>query len=416
MSISSHGPQVTIIGAGIIGINIALQLQKAGLSTLIIDKGAPAAGCSSGNAGVIGVYAVTPVSMPGLWKQVPKMLFDPMGPLTIRWQHLFSIAPWLIKFLRAGKIKEVEKSAAALSSLVSSSFTSYQQLLKGTGLESLLVPSDLLAVYPSKEHFERDHYAWDLRKRHGLKWSVLKNKELHEKEPALAENYKYAVAIKGSGFVVDPKYFTYALFEEYIKNGGQFQQVKVNSIKNNQGQAILQTSQGFIKTNKLVIAMGAFSAALTKCLGEPVPLQQERGYHITLTEYKGITPKHAIISPQHKVIATPMQCGLRIAGMVEFGGFLPPNYKRSEVLKQQLQELFPSIQEGQSTSWMGHRPTLPDSLPVIDQSKTCPAVYYAFGHQHVGLTSGPATARLVAQLITEQELSTDITPFSLKRF
>src|SRR5690625_4633407 len=137
--------QITIIGAGIVGINIALQLQKAGFSTKLIDRDTPASGCSSGNAGILAIYGVTPVSMPGLWKQAPKMLLDPMGPLTIRWQHLFSIAPWLLKFLRAGKIKEVEKSAAALSSLVSSSFTSYQQLLKGTGLESLLVPSDLLA-------------------------------------------------------------------------------------------------------------------------------------------------------------------------------------------------------------------------------------------------------------------------------
>lgn len=408
--------QITIIGAGIVGINIALQLQKAGFSTKLIDRDTPASGCSSGNAGILAIYGVTPVSMPGLWKQAPKMLLDPMGPLTIRWQHLFSIAPWLLKFMQAGKPDVVEASARALAPLVQGSFKDYQSIVQPAGLAHYIQPSRILAAYPSKEHFKKDAYGWDLRKRNGVQWSTIEGAALHELEPALSKEFNFAATIDGSGFVVDPQRFTYALFELYMKNGGEFQQVKVKAIDNVNNKAVLQTTQGPLSTNKLVIAAGAFSGQLTKCLNEPVPLQQERGYHITLNDYEGQTPKHAIMSPQHKVIATPMQCGLRIAGMVEFGGFLPPNFQRSQVLYKQLKELFPSLKHGHSSPWMGHRPTLPDSLPVIDQSKTCSSVYYAFGHQHVGLTSAPMTAKLVTQLITGETLSADITPYRLDRF
>lgn len=408
--------EITIIGAGIIGVNAALRLQAAGHRVQIIDKNEPAQGCSSGNAGVIAVYGVTPVSMPGLWKQVPKMLLDPMGPLTIRRQHAVKMAPWLLRFMKAGKTEVVERSAQALAGLVTNSYRDYRQITADYGLDEYIQRSPILAVYESRAHFERDRYGWDLRRRHGTQWEELSTADLHAMEPSLSARFDFAVAMSGSGFVRDPQGFTYALFRQFIKNGGQFTKAIVSKIQPNGGEINLHTSSGKITTPKVVIAAGAFSAQLTEQLGDKIPLQQERGYHLTLSEYAGEPPRHAIMSPKHKVIVTPMDVGIRIAGMVEFGGFLPPNYARSEVLYEQLQELFPTVAGGRRSNWMGHRPTLPDSLPVIDQSSASPNVYYAFGHQHVGLTSAPKTAQLVAEMIDGQTPAVDLRPFSAKRF
>lgn len=407
---------VTIIGAGIIGINIAYQLQKQGLSTTLIDMAPPAKGCSSGNAGIIATYGVTPVSMPGLWKQVPGMLLDPDGPLSIRWQHLFRLAPWLIRFMRAGKREKVESHAQALATLTRTSLADYKRIAREAGLAHLIKPSPMLAVFESRERFEREPYAWDLRRRNGVHWDTLEGPDVQAFEPALAERFQFALNINNTGFALDPQALAYGLYEAYMHRGGRFVCAKVQSIEGGNGQLRLLTDQDSLRANKVVIACGAYSGILSRTLGEAVPLQQERGYHITLSGFEGQKPSYPIMSPAHKVIATPMASGLRIAGMVEFGGFLPPNHKRSNILRGQLNELFPRVHGGKPSSWMGHRPTLPDSLPVIDQSTRQPSVYYAFGHQHVGLTCAPVTARLIGELITGQEPSVNIHPFRVNRF
>ncbi|HLR13059.1 MAG TPA: FAD-binding oxidoreductase, partial [Burkholderiaceae bacterium] len=359
---------------------------------------------------------VTPVSMPGLWKQAPGMLLDPEGPLTIRWQHLLKIAPWLFRFMRAGKRQRVEQHAHALASLVRTSLHDYQQITRETGLESMIQPSPMLAVFGSREQFERDPYGWDLRKRNGVEWDTLEGADVQDFEPSLAERFGFALALKNTGFALDPQQLAHGLYETYMKRGGNFVTTEVRSISIEGVQPRLLTASGTLNANRVVIAAGARSALLSRTLGENVPLQQERGYHITLSGYSGTAPRYPIMSPAHKVIATPMACGLRIAGMVEFGGFLPPNHKRGDILRGQLNELFPRVHGGTPSSWMGHRPTLPDSLPVIAQSMRQPSVYYAFGHQHVGLTCAPMTARLIGELIAGETPSVDIRPFRVNRF
>lgn len=407
---------VTIVGAGIVGIHTALQLQRKGFTTVLVDRHEPAAGCSSGNAGIIATYGVTPVSMPGLWKQVPKMLLDPSGPLSLRWQHLKKITPWLFRFWRQGNVGSVHKNAAALESLVHNSLRDYQALTLGTPAAALIKASPLLCVYSSQAQFQRDQFAWDLRQKHGVTWSTLQGRELQEVEPALADSLGFAVVLKNTGFTLDPLQLGQALFQEYIKNGGKFVQAEVRQLSVRDHAITLGTTQGSQPINKLVVACGAWSGILAQQLGEFIPIEAERGYHVTLSDFEGLAPRHPIMSPAHKVISTPMSAGLRIAGMVEFGGFLPPDYRRSSILQQQLSQLFPNVKGGTASSWMGHRPTLPDSLPVISQSARHKNVFYAFGHQHVGLTAAPMTATLIANLIAQQPNSIDMRPFRVDRF
>lgn len=408
--------EVTIIGAGIVGINTALQLQRKGHSTVLIDRSPPIMGCSSGNAGVLAGYGVTPVSLPGLWKQVPKMLFDPMGPLSLRREHLLKITPWLFKFWKASKPATVQKSAKALESLVQHSLRDYKNLTRGTPAERLVKASPVLCVYNNRSQYERDQYVWDLRKKYGVRWSLVEANDLKTLEPALADSIGFAVALENSGFTLDPQQLGKELFEEYMRHGGSFLQTEIKDIGMRSGKVHLQMTEGDRSAEKLVICCGAWSGILARRLGEPVPLEAERGYHITLSDFEGLPPRHPIMSPAHKVIATPMAKGLRIAGMVEFGGFLPPDYRRSAILRNQLAQLFPQVKSGISSSWMGHRPTLPDSLPVISRSKKHASVFYAFGHQHIGLTGAPMTAQLIVDLVTESTPTVDIAPFRIDRF
>ena len=409
--------EVTIIGAGIIGIATARQLQQQGYSVTIIDQTEPAESCSRGNAGILAAYGVAPLSLPGILGKVPGMLVDPLGPLSIRRQYLLNIAPWLWRFWRASRPDRVEKIATALSGLLGTTVTDYLALTRGVAAEALIKPSPVLCVYADEQAYQKDSYVWALRRRHGVRWRLLNGAELHETEPVLAQRYQYAAAFDECGYTLNPQRLAKLLFNDFIQHGGTYRQAKVsNVVTNAHGPTHLQTSVGDQAVRKLVIACGAWSGQLAKRLGEPVPLEAERGYHITLSGFEGQLPLHPIMSPSEKVIATPMEMGLRIAGMVEFGGFLPPDHRRSTILRSHLRTLFPSITTGEVSPWMGHRPSLPDSLPVIGPSSRHPSVFYAFGHHHVGLTAAPMTGRIITELITGKKPSLDISAFRIDRF
>lgn len=413
----SPGSKTTIIGAGIIGVVIARQLQNRGYRVTLVDRDEPAEGCSRGNAGIFAAYGVAPLSLPGILKKVPGMLFDPMGPLSIRRQHLFNMVPWLWRFWRASEPGSVERIAAALEALLGSTVSGYKALTRDTAAESLIKVSPVLCVYEDQYAYEKDRLVWGVRERHGVRWSLLNNSELRDMEPSLAERYRFAVALENCGFTLNPQRLTQLLFKEFIRDGGQFLRADVQDIAMENGKpAHLQTSAGQHSIQKVVIACGAWSGQLALRLQEPVPLQQERGYHVTLCDFKGQGPRYPIISPSQKVIATPMEMGLRVAGMVEFGGFLPPDHRRSTILRSHLAGLFPGIQGGNAMRWMGHRPSLPDSLPVIGRSSRHASVFYAFGHQHVGLTAAPMTGSVIAELLSGEKPSIDLFPFRIDRF
>ncbi len=413
----SPGSRTTIIGAGIIGVVIARQLQKRGHCVTLIDRNEPAEGCSRGNAGILAAYGVAPLSLPGILKKVPGMLLDPMGPLSIRRQHLFNMVPWLWRFWRASEAGSVERIAAALETLLESTVSGYKALTRNTAAESLIKDSPVLCVYENQYAYEKDQLVWRVRERHGVRWNLLKNSELRDMEPALAERYQFAAALENCGFTLNPQRLAQVLFKEFIRDGGQFLRSDVRDIAMENGKpAYLHTSACRHSIQKLVIACGAWSGQLAQRLQEPVPLQQERGYHVTLCDFEGRGPRYPIMSPSQKVIATPMEMGLRIAGMVEFGGFLPPDYRRSTILRSHLTGLFPGIQGGNIMQWMGHRPSLPDSLPVIGRSSRHASVFYAFGHQHVGLTAAPMTGKVIADLLSGDRPSIDLSPFRIDRF
>lgn len=414
---TSNQRHVTVVGAGIVGISCAINLLRDGHAVTVIDREPPGEGCSQGNAGMFSSDAVVPLSTPGMLGQVPGWLLNPLGPLAIRWRHLPNMLPWLVRFVRAGAPRRVEKICDALAPLVASSLEEHQALAKGTEAEGLIRAQGCMYVYEDAKSLAREAKSWDLRKAHGTVMECLDAAEIHEREPALAPIYKHGYFLPNLGHTVEPMLLVKGLARHFEKSGGVILKRQVMDIEAGpDGPKRLATDQGALDVDVLVIAAGAFSGRLTAKLGSPVPLQGERGYHVTIA-HSGIHLNVPVFVNTYKFIATPMVPGIRVAGTAEFGGLdADPNFARARVLIRHAKRMLPGIDTVDVSEWSGLRSTLPDSLPVIGPSPHLPNLFFAFGHQHVGLTGGPKTGRLIADLVAGRTPNLDLGPFRADRF
>jgi len=409
--------QVTVIGAGIVGIACAEHLRRAGHAVTVVDRQPPGEGTSFGNAGVFASCAVVPVAIPGVLWKAPGMLLDPNGPLALRWGYLPHALPWLLRMLGNARHRRVVRIAEALALMVSDSLGEHQRLAQGTAAERWVRPSPYLYIYRDEAEYQADRYGWDLRRTHGVRARLLRDGEVHEQEPAISPRFRFAVAVEDHGFSPDPSRLVKALAEHFVANGGTLLERTVKDIEmGSEGPRALLTDAGRLPVAKLVVAAGPWSGRLAARLGSPVPLEAERGYHVTI-QGSGVSLKGPVMSAHGKFVSTSMEPGLRCAGLVEFAGLdAAPDYRRTERLLRQARELFPDADLSRYTRWMGQRPTLPDSLPVIGRSPKFPSVYFAFGHQHVGLTGGPRTGRWIADLVSGREPGVDLRAFRINRF
>ncbi len=418
MSQASGTPRkVTIIGAGIVGVSSAIWLQRDGYDVTLVDRLAPGEGTSFGNAGILASSGFIPVSTPGFAWKAPRMLMDPLGPLSFRWPYMPRMIPWLYQFVRSSAPRAVEHIADSMSTLVGTSVEDHQALAAGTGAEAWVRPSPYLFVYRDEAAFNAESYVWALRRARGVTMSFLRGDAVREFEPSLGASYRFAAVLERHGFTPDPLQLVKALAAHFQRNGGTILRREVKDIEIGAGGPVrLLTDQGPLDVGRLVISAGAWSGRLAARLGNPVPLESERGYHITL-QSPGVMPRYPIMSTGGKFVSTPMSCGLRVAGMVEFGGLdAPPKPDMTRRLLEHVKRLFPGVATASYTEWLGHRPSLPDSLPVIGRSPHFASVFYAFGHQHVGLTAGPKTGRLIADLIAGRAPAIDLSPFRVERF
>jgi D-amino-acid dehydrogenase len=413
--------RVAVIGAGIVGMSAASFLQRDGHEVFVVDPNEPGEGTSFGNAGCINPSSVVPMSMPGTLKNVPKYLTDPLGPLSIRWSYLPFITPWLIRFIRAGRRDRVEAQARGLKALLGPALTNLGALAKGAGAENLLHQVGHLVVYKGPESRAKDNATWDLRRDNGIKFDELNADELRQLEPELSRDYTQGVLIGGNGHLSNPGGFVKKLAEAFVRNGGRLVREKTTGFEFIDGQlASVRTAMGTHQADRAVVAAGIWSKPLAAGLGDRLPLETERGYHIVIRDPE-VMPRTPTMSGDGKFVATPMDMGVRVAGTVELAGLkAAPNWARADKLLRQVQEMYPklarSIPEARLTRWMGHRPSFPDSLPVIDRSGRAPDVFYAFGHGHTGMTGGSTTGKIVADLIAGRAPGIDLAPFSRSRF
>lgn len=416
---SNTEPPVVVIGAGIVGVCCATFLQKLGRRVVLIDRLPPGDdGASSfGNAGSLSWSSCLPIAVPGLLPKVPGWLLSRDGPLTIRWRHLPRLTPWLWRFVRSGSEASVEAAAAALSMLHTPSLELHRQLAGEAGVSDVIRGCDYLHVYRQTDPKRLGELDWRLRAEHGVRLQLLDNAELHDKEPALAEHYQQAVLVHDQGFAANPSRLVRALVDQFVASGGEYRQSEVRGLTTSNGELTsVQTEAASIDAAALVIAAGAWSTRLTRLLGVDLPLEAERGYHVTLSD-AGVNVSTTIMEMEHKFVATPMETGLRLAGTVELASVdAPADYHRADVILKHGKAMFPDLQTEQVSRWMGRRPSLPDGLPVIGLAPGYQNVYLAFGHAHTGMIGAPNTGRIIAGMVCKQPLNVDTTPFRAERF
>jgi D-amino-acid dehydrogenase len=409
--------EITVLGAGIVGVATALYLQRDGHTVTLVDRDNPGEGCSKGNAGILATEYMFPLATPKTLRQVPRMLLDPRGPLCIRWRYLPRLLPWLLRFMACAKPKTVVASGRALVALLTGALDAYWPLLDQAGARALVHTNGWVYVYESEKSFVADREERELQRQHGTNLKELTDRELHELVPALDRSIRRGVLFPDATHSVDPFRLVQVLAEDFQRRGGVLRRDIVTDVDvRNQSSIRVRTDSGYHETNTVVVALGAWSGELAARLGSRVPLDTGRGYHVMLPK-PGIELALHVSFKEYKFIATPMEHGLRLAGTVEFAGLdAPPNYDRAHVLLQCGRELLPGLSSEDYTVWMGCRPTLPDSLPVISQSPTYPNVFFAFGHQHLGLTLGPITGRLIADQVAGRTSNIDLTPYRIDRF
>ncbi|MDJ0822419.1 MAG: FAD-dependent oxidoreductase [Paracoccaceae bacterium] len=407
---------VAVIGAGIVGVSTAIWLRRFGAEVTLIDRGAPEGRASYGNAGVLAACAVLPVTGPGLIRKAPGMLLDRNAPLFLRWAYLPRLLPWLRKYLSHANDADTRRLAAGLAPLTSDSPDQHLALTEGLRAQRFVTQSDYAYAFADRAAWEADGYGWALRAEHGFVPEVLEGVAVQDYEPALGPSVGCLAVLKDHGFVQTPGEYIAALLQDFEDLGGRMLEAEVQDLTLEDGQVRqLETTAGPIPCDQAVVTVGAWSATLLKRLGLKIPLESERGYHVHFEGTEG-APQMPILLTMGQFAATPMQGGLRCAGVLEFGGLqAPPSRAPFELLRRSARAVFPGLQAAKETEWMGHRPALPDSLPVIGEVGQT-GVFAGFGHHHVGLTAGPRTGRMLAAKITGRPVNIDLAPYRPERF
>ncbi|MDT2019570.1 FAD-binding oxidoreductase [Methylocella sp. CPCC 101449] len=416
--------RVVVIGAGIVGASTAVELLRDGHDVTIVEPETPGGrqAASYGNSGWLSPASVVPMSMPGLWKKVPGYIADPTGPLAIRWRYLLGLAPWLLRFVAAGStVPKVERTAAILSSLLHDCPERHAALADEIGRPDLIVRKGLIYVYTDRAAFQQEALAWRLRADNGVAFRELSGQELAALEPDLLPRYTFATLVEKGGHCVDPGGYVGAIAAHAIAKGAKRVTGQVTGFDLAGGRLrAVRTEKAALACDKAVIAAGIRSKSLATAVGDNVPLQSERGYHVVIPPdiARGAMP---IMPGDGKMGNNPTRAGLRIAGQVELADVdAAPDWKRADILlghaKRAYGKLSKSFDESRIDRWMGHRPSMADGLPVIGPASACADVIHAFGHGHVGLATGPATARIVADLIGNNVPHVDVAPLSAARF
>ncbi|WP_170423330.1 NAD(P)/FAD-dependent oxidoreductase [Ruegeria arenilitoris] len=408
---------IAIIGAGIVGVSTAIWLQRDGHDVILIDKAGPGEGTSHGNGGVLASCSIIPVTVPGLLKKAPRMLFDPSQPLFMKWGYVPKLLPWLMRYLKHANAGDVQRIAAALTPIVGDSLNDHQALAQGTGAEKWIVPSDYLFLYENRQHFEGDAFGWSIRSEHGFQWEELEGEAFHAYDPIFSKDIGFAAKLSDHGHITDPGRYVKDLAAHVEAKGGRIVRATVDDVVRESGTVTgVRTGGETIECDAAVVTAGVWSGPLANKLGVSVPLETERGYHLELVEPSAM-PKNPVMVASGKFVATPMDGRIRLAGIVEFGGLdAPPSRAPFELMRKNARAAFPGVTWKDEVEWMGHRPAPADSIPIIGEVPGVDGAFMGFGHHHIGLTGGPKTGRLLAQMVAGRAPNTDMSVYAPSRY
>jgi glycine/D-amino acid oxidase-like deaminating enzyme len=408
---------IVVVGAGIVGVCAAWQLLRRGADVTLVDRDGPGRGCSFGNAGALSCGSVAPLAMPGVMRDALTMLLDPAAPLRIPPAYLPRAAPWLRRFVRASRPDEVRRIAGVLSTLLANSIEKHVEMLREIGASDVVRRTGQLYLYPDEKALAKDSMSWALRREHGLRVERVSRADILALEPEVGPDYAIGMFTPEQGMSINPYRQVKAIASDFARRGGRIVRDRVVAIEVEADRVRAITGENAsYACDHAVICAGAWSAQLLMGLGYALPLESQRGYHVMLPE-PGIAVTRPVIAADRKVFLTPMEDGLRVAGTVEFGGLArSPTRRRAHYIVRDVSRVFPRAQVPADWSfWMGHRPCLPDSLPVMGPSRHR-GLWFDFGHGHLGLTMSASSADILAREISGEPSNIDLSPMSFARF
>lgn len=411
-------PDVIVVGAGIIGLSTAFLLQRSRLRVLLLDRKGPAAEASRGNAGALAFSEVIPLATPATVSKAPQWLLDPLGPLSIPPRYAIRLAPWMFRFWRASRPKQVERGIRAQSILMDQSKQALLPFLKQTATGGMLRRDGNLQLYESPAEFEASRPYWEARKKLGIPFEhVHGTYALSEIQPGLDKRFISGTLTPEWYSISDPHEFALTIADIFRNRGGQIEIADAQSLSTTPQDATVHcTGEKVFAADQVVVCAGAWSHRLARTIGDRIPLETERGYNTTLSS-AAFDLRIQLTFGGHGFVVTDIGSGIRVGGAVELGGLeAPPNFDRAEALLAKAKRFLPGLDTDGGTQWMGFRPSLPDTLPVIGHSPKSERIIYAFGHGHLGLTQSAGTAELVAELINGDSPSIDLEPFRADRF
>lgn len=415
-ALGTQAKPIVVVGGGVVGLASALRLARAFPDVVLVERDEPGMACSFGNAGHVATEQVFPLASPATLAGAPRLLLGNNGPLSIRAGYAHRIAPWLLRFALAARPAAFRRGTAALASLQSRAIDALARLCADAGIpEQLHRRGHLILVENPRLVAEARRQIAGFAE-HGIAAEWLEPAAVAERIPGIIAN-SGAIHVLDTAHVGDPLTLSRGLLQAFVAAGGTVLRDEVTGIeRRGDNQLYLRLHGRDIATQRVVIAAGAWSRPLAAQTGFDVPLDTERGYHVTIRGWRGGL-ELAVASLDRMTIMTPLDCGLRMTGFVELGGLtLPPDPRRPARLHGHLSALLPGAPTEGREEWMGFRPSLPDHLPVIGSCPDDDRICYAFGHQHLGLTLAGVTADVVLELCTGTKPDIDLAPFRIDRF
>lgn len=388
--------RIAVVGAGIVGTSTALALRKRGADVTLIDRGEPGSGCSAGNSGAVSPASVAPLAMPGVLASVPGMLFDDESPLYLPLRYLPHALPWLMRFVASARPAAVQAAAAKLHAIHAGALDAHEAMARELGVPELFLRQGHLHLYPDAASLAKDAGGWRLRESYGFKAERLDRDGIEALEPGVSARYQVGMFLADHATILNPLRYVQAMAAAYAGAGGRIVRAGVDGLRPEDGRWRLQgpTESPF---DHVVVAAGAWSKALLAPLGVNLALESQRGYHLQFEGARDVVSRTVILADR-KVFVTPMEEGLRVGGTVEIGGLIaPPDERRAALLGRIARETFKGLEDRPTRTWMGHRPCMPDSVPVIGAAQGHPGLWLACGHGHLGLTDSLNTAQQIAQ-------------------
>ena len=410
---------VGIIGSGIQGVCIGLQLIKKGIPVTLFDRNDPLSKnfhpASYGNAGHFSPYSVLQFNRTDILYVVPKMLFSSYGPLALKWNYVPKMIPWFLHYIKNCNEKSMLHTAKFMNQILSLSNDAYEEIFKEIDMTNLIEKKGIIYVW-TKKNLKSRELEIKTRKDLGIEQKLLTQKEILELEPNLKPVFDAGVIYENAMHAKDPQGILNKIFKLFIDKGGKFIQENILSLKQiSENQTIIKSANQEYAFEKTVIASGAFSKNLTDQLGENIPLDTERGYHVHFKDMEHLISRPVIFLDRGFGM-TPMNQGLRAVGTVELGGLKnPPSKKRIDYIVKCAKELLPQLKTHED-EWLGFRPTLPDFLPILGPSLKNENIIYAFGHHHLGWTLGAITGKIISGIVAGEKTNLDLSPYSSKRF